>query len=349
MKRLTTLLFVTFISLILTHTATLTAKEPVTFKNIPYVSGGGVRQQLDIMLPDDYKDRTEKLPLVVWIHGGGWTAGSKDNSPNLILVNQGFATASINYRYATEKPFPAQLEDCKSAIRWLRAHANEYNFDTEKVGVWGASAGGHLVALLGTTGDTKKYDVGENLDQSSVVQAICDIYGPTDFVITTKNWGEFHVVREPVLSLLGGKDASVEIAKGASPLYHVKKNMPPFLILHGDQDKLVNLDQSVRFEKALKDVNVEVELLVAKDAGHDGFFVTRPDFIKKTVDFFTNHLKRNAKQPDVAVMVSGDHNKADTLSQPLLETTKKNSRLKNPRRSKTNKVTVPTRYTPQHR
>jgi dipeptidyl aminopeptidase/acylaminoacyl peptidase len=95
--------------------------------------------------------------------------------------------------------------------------------------------------------------------------------------------------------LLGGKDASIEIAKDASPLYHVKKNLPPFLILHGDKDKLVNLEQSVRFEKALKEANVDAALLVAEGAGHDGFFVTRPDFVKKTVDFFTNHLKRNNK------------------------------------------------------
>jgi len=138
------------------------------FRDIPYVSNGHERQKLDLYLPEN---SNEPLPVIIWIHGGGWQSGSKENCLPLRkgFVNRGYAIASINYRLSSHATFPAQIEDCKSAIRWLRAHAKEYGLDVSRFGVWRSSAGGHLAALIGTTGDLKEFDVGENLDQSSRV------------------------------------------------------------------------------------------------------------------------------------------------------------------------------------
>jgi len=119
--------------------------------------------------------------VIVWVHGGAWLGGSKDRCPALSFLRDGFAVASVNYRLSQHALFPAQIEDCKAAVRWLRAQATTYMLDPDRIGVWGASAGGHLVALLGTTGDVKEFDTGGHLAHSSRVQAVCDFFGPTDF------------------------------------------------------------------------------------------------------------------------------------------------------------------------
>ncbi len=148
-------------------------------RNLEYVPGGHERQKLDLYLPEKADG---PLPVIVWVHGGGWQKGSKDNSPGIFLAAKGFAVASVGYRLSQHALFPAQIEDCKAAIRWLRANAKKYNFDPDHVGAWGGSAGGHLVALLGTTGGMKELEGKDgNLDQSSKVQCVLDWYGPTDF------------------------------------------------------------------------------------------------------------------------------------------------------------------------
>src|SRR5208337_2774380 len=168
-------------------------------RNIEYVENGHERNRLDLYLPEKAEGR---LPLIVWIHGGGWRAGNKENPPGLGLVGHGYALASINYRYSQQAVFPAQIEDCKAAIRWLRANAKKYNLDTKHIGVWGASAGGHLVALLGTTGSVKELEgTGGNLDQSSQVQCVLDWFGPTDFA---KMGGWQGNPDSPMAKLVGG-------------------------------------------------------------------------------------------------------------------------------------------------
>ncbi|MBC7771155.1 MAG: alpha/beta hydrolase, partial [Pyrinomonadaceae bacterium] len=124
------------------------------------------------------------LPVIIWIHGGGWESGTKDASPAARLVSFGYAAVSISYRFSQIAPYPAQIHDCKAAIRWVRAHAKEYNFDPDRIGVWGASAGGHLAALLGTSAGDQELEgeIGGHLDQSSAVQAVCDWFGPTDMI-----------------------------------------------------------------------------------------------------------------------------------------------------------------------
>ncbi|MCP4589541.1 MAG: alpha/beta hydrolase, partial [bacterium] len=148
-------------------------------RDLAYVSDGHERQKLDLYLPSERAERP--APVIIWVHGGAWRAGSKDRCPAKRFVRLGYVVTSINYRLSQHAIFPAQIQDCKAAVRWLRAHAKQYNLDPRRFGVWGSSAGGHLVALLGTAGDVKEFDVGAHLDFSSRVQAVCDYFGPTDF------------------------------------------------------------------------------------------------------------------------------------------------------------------------
>src|SRR5882724_12604171 len=148
-------------------------------RDVEYARVGNRPLLLDLYLRDA---STEPAPVVVWIHGGGWSAGDKFPTPAARLVAAGYAVASIEYRLTGEAKFPAQIHDCKAAIRWLRASARKYNLDAAHIGVWGHSSGGHLVSLLGTSGDVKELEGAEgNTDQSSRVQAVCDFCGPSDF------------------------------------------------------------------------------------------------------------------------------------------------------------------------
>ena len=148
-------------------------------RDVAYVSGGTERQRLDVFFPEK---SAKPVPLIVWIHGGAWSAGSKDRCPALPLLEDGYAVASVTYRFSQHAVFPAQIEDCRAAVRWLRAHAAELNIDPERIGAWGSSAGGHLVALLGVAGDKTDWDKGENLDQSARVRAVVNWFGPADLL-----------------------------------------------------------------------------------------------------------------------------------------------------------------------
>ena len=168
--------------------------------------------------------------------------------------------ASINYRLSQHAIFPAQIEDCKAAIRWLRANAAKYHLDADRIGVWGASAGGHLVAMLGTTGSVKELEgKGGNLDQSSRVQCVVDWFGPSD--LPTMG-GSHDDPGSPESRLIGGPvQENKEKARKASPLTYVSKDSAPFLIMHGDQDNVVPPGQSELLAEALKKAGVEVTLV----------------------------------------------------------------------------------------
>jgi acetyl esterase/lipase len=256
-------------------------------RDLEYVKGGHERQKLDLYLPENANG---PLPVIVWIHGGGWRQGSKDRCPAVSFGGKGYAVASVNYRLSQHAKFPAQIEDCKAAIRWLRANAAKYHFDPEHIGVWGASAGGHLVALLGTTADMKELEGKEgNLNQSSRVQAVVDWFGPADF----RNMGGSK--DSPVARLLGGPvSENKEKAALASPVAHVSKNDPPFLIMQGDMDPLVPLAQSELLADALKKAGVDVTLQVLKGAKHGGPEFSTPESRKLIADFFDKHLKKGA-------------------------------------------------------
>ncbi len=262
------------------------------FRNIEYVTDGHERQKLDIYLPEDI-GRNKALPVIVWVHGGAWTGGSKDWCPALRLAKSGYVVAGINYRLSQHAPFPAQIHDCKATIRWLRANAKKYHIDPKRVGVWGASAGGHLVALLGTTAGNEELEgtVGGNLKQSSRVQAVCNFFGPTDMFAYYKDKDNRHYdfTTTVIDRLLGGPIVEkTELAKSADPVNHVTADDSPFLIMHGDKDDLVPMKQSEILDEALKKAGVETKLHIVKGAGH-GF--SGPEINKMIDEFFGKHLK----------------------------------------------------------
>ncbi|MCA8991197.1 MAG: alpha/beta hydrolase fold domain-containing protein [Planctomycetaceae bacterium] len=174
--------------------------------DIPYVENGHERQVLDLYLPES---TGKPRPLVLWIHGGAWRAGDKNSGPWMPLLEKGFVVASMNYRLSQHATFPAQIEDCKAAVRWLKQHAKEYEIDPDHFGAWGSSAGGHLVALLGTSGDIPTLEGTSETDVSSRVQAVCDWFGPTDFSLMNKQAGEIGTIDHdspdaPEAQLIGG-------------------------------------------------------------------------------------------------------------------------------------------------
>lgn len=248
-------------------------------RNLSYVANGHERQTLDLYLPSPPAVRTwlkppaggyqTRLPLVVYIHGGGFLTGRKEDTVPLELLSEGYAVASIGYRVSSDAKFPAQVEDCKSAIRWLRAHAAEFALDPARIGVFGESAGGYLAAMLGTTGDVKAFDVGEHLDQSSAVQAVLDFFGPTDFV---QNAFATASPKSPEALLIGGAILeNKDKAERANPIAYVTTDDAPFLIVHGDADKLVPHSQSALLEAALMKATVPVTFYTVKGGGHGGF------------------------------------------------------------------------------
>jgi acetyl esterase/lipase len=263
-------------------------------RDVEYVPGGGKAQSLDLYLAEKSKG---VLPLVVWIHGGAWISGDKAQCPGVRLVSCGYAVASINYRLSHQSIFPAQIQDCKAAIRWLRAHAKEYNIDPARVGVWGSSAGGHLVALLGTSGDVRELegDAG-NLDFSSRVQAVCDWFGPSDLTqmeAHALNPGKpfnHDAADSPESKLIGGPvQENKDKARAASPITYVTPDDPPFLIMHGDRDNLVPHHQSELLEASLRKAGVEVTFHTVQGAGH-GF--GGPEIVRMVEGFFDKHLKK---------------------------------------------------------
>ncbi len=244
------------------------------FRDLAYVENGHARQKLDLYVPE----KTEKpVPVIIWVHGGGWQNGSKDGCPPLRqgFVQRGYAVASLDYRLSGDAIFPVQIEDCKAGIRWLRAHAKEYGIDPDRFGVWGSSAGGHLVALLGTSGDEKAFDVGPNLNVSSRVQAVCDYYGPTDLTqmdarAVSGARLKHNDPKSPEACLLGGPvQENKEKAARANPITYVSTNaLPPFLIVHGDADPVVPFHQSELLFDALKRNGAPVHFHCIKGAEH---------------------------------------------------------------------------------
>jgi acetyl esterase/lipase len=242
----------------------------------------------------------DPMPTLVYIHGGGWVSDStngihrKESAIKHLIpfARAGFCCASIEYRLSTEAVFPAQIEDCKCAIRFLRAKARVYNLDVNRIGVWGSSAGGHLAALLGTTGGVEEFEGNGGWPQfSSRVQAVCDFYGPTDFLSVT---GKDAELLKSVRQLLGGliKENRSKASK-ASPITYAAKDAPPFLIVHGDRDTVVPISQSQSLYNVLKRQGIDVELRVVKGAGH-GLLASDEGSRELARAFFERHLVRSS-------------------------------------------------------
>ena len=252
--------------------------------DLEYVAGGHQRQKLDLYLPEK---STGPLPVILWVHGGGWRAGDKAASPAAFLAAKGFVVASMNYRLSQHAVFPAQIHDCKAAVRWLRANAAKYGLDAPRIGAWGSSAGGHLVSLLATTNGLKELEGDEgNLDQPSDVQAVVDWFGPTDLLTVG--------AKDTRSNLLGGDAQSIpEKARRASPMTYVSAKACPTLIMHGDADKTVPISQSETFAKALKAAGADSTLVVVPGAGHGVGQFKSPEQLQPVEQFFVKHLQHH--------------------------------------------------------
>jgi acetyl esterase/lipase len=263
-----------------------------SYRDILYVPNGTPRQNLDLYVPVTTRAR---LPLIVWIHGGGWTGGSKDPCAAVGWANRGYVVASINYRLSRRARFPAQIEDCKAAVCWLRRHADSYGIDPDRVVAWGESAGGHLASLLGTAGYVPAWEEGDE-EGSSRVQAVIDWYGRADLTAVST---DLALAGSASALLLGGSgDAVAELAQEASPILHISKDDPPFLIMHGDKDNIVPLKQSERFANALKLAGVKVKMLVLKGAGHGGPEFMQSESMKVIETFLDETLLNSKNRPD---------------------------------------------------
>ena len=269
----------------------------IAHRDLAYVPGGHRLQKLDLFLPKDGKN----LPLIINIHGGAFRGGDKAERLPFDYLAQGCAIASINYRLSGDALFPAQIEDCKAAVRWLRANASTYGLDPGRFAAWGASAGGHLAAMLGTAGGVKEFEVGGNLDVSSRVQAVVDYFGPTDFLQMDAHRVPNGMVHDtagsPESLLVGGaiQENKDKVAK-ANPITYITKVAPPFLIVHGDADPLVPHHQSVLLEAALKQAGVPVIFHTVQGGGHGRF--NDPEVPRLTREFLARHLRPDAKTPE---------------------------------------------------
>jgi acetyl esterase/lipase len=234
------------------------------YKDLAYLPNGHERQKLDLYVPENSGGL---MPLIVWIHGGGWMGGSKNHCPPLPWTRKGYVVASIDYRLSQDAKFPAQIEDCKAAVRWLRIHSDKYSIDPDRMVAWGDSAGGHLASLLGTAGEVSEWEKGLPA-VSSRVHAVIDWYGRADL---TRVSTDLALADSPSALLLGGCGKKVAgLARKASPILHVSKDDPPFLIMHGSMDSLVPMRQSQAFAGALKEAGVESRLVILEGAGHGG-------------------------------------------------------------------------------
>src|SRR5918997_2465759 len=281
------------------HPADALPASVVVHRDLHYVSGGHPRQMLDLYLPR----AAGPLPLIVWIHGGAFRVGSKEDRLPREMLERGFAIASLNYRLSQHARFPAQIEDCKAAVRWLRAHADSYGLDPSRFASWGESAGGHLAAMLGTAGHERSFEVGEHLEHSSRVQAVLDFFGPTDFLQMDAHRLPEGMVHDaegsPESQLIGGpiQDRPAEVAR-ANPVTFVTPAAPPFLIVHGDRDPLVPYHQSTLLVAALRGAGVPVTFYTVADGGHGNFDDSRINTLVR--DFLATHLMKAARHNDGA-------------------------------------------------
>jgi acetyl esterase/lipase len=259
----------------------------VTYKHVD-----GHDLKLDIYSPESI---THPLPVVLWIHGHRWSYGSKEQRPPVNLMAEGYIVVSIDYRPSGEAPFPAAIEDCKAAVRWLRANAATYHIDPDHIGAWGHSAGGHLAALLGTSGGVAELEgAGDNSTFSSRIQAVCDMSGPSDLLrfyeaISNSTDGSARRAKSAIEQFLGGSvEQNRAKAIAASPITYVSKDDAAFLIIHGENDMSIPVSQSEAFADKLKAAGVDTTLEIAKGRGHG---VGGPHYATEIIAFFDKHLK----------------------------------------------------------
>jgi acetyl esterase/lipase len=259
-------------------------------RNVAYANTENAHQRLDLFVPESADDQT-RFPVVIYVHGGGWEGGNRDGGQQFIapiLRTRRYAVATIDYRLSGEAIWPAQIHDCKAAVRWIRANAKRWGCDEDKIAVLGTSAGGHLASMLGVTNDVPEFEgsVGPHVAVSSKVSCVIDFYGPSDLVVLGSPLGE---APSPISRLLGGSvSRRSDAARAASPVNHASDKSAPFLIIHGDRDSTVPLTQSELLHRALLNADAESYMTVVINGQH-GYF-GKPEVDQRCVDFLDRYL-----------------------------------------------------------
>ena len=278
-------------------------------QGISYAGTDNARQSLDLALPVK-RSRDKPLPVIAFIHGGGWRGGSKDGGLNRIrgfLKSGKYAGVSIGYRLSNETKWPAQIHDCKAAIRWIRANAKKHGLDGDRIAVHGTSAGGHLVAMLGTSAGVKAMDgsIGPYTALSTKVACVVDYFGPTNFLRMNDFKGriDHDAAGSPESQLIGGPiQDNKRKTLTADPISYVSKEDSPFLIMHGTEDMAVAYNQSVILHSALKRADVPSALLTVTGGGHGVGVGVLNEYVQKFID---GHLcNKRAVFENVTIPVS---------------------------------------------
>ena len=279
-------LILCFLLSCLTVSAEITKSEGIEFARVE-----GSSLKLDL-----YRDANAvgKKPLIVWVHGGAWRAGSRKGMPLKAMVSQGYVIASVDYRLTPVAPFPANVHDIKAAIRFLKTNASKFGIDSKRVVIAGASAGGHLASLVGLSNGVEKLEgsVGENLDQNSDVQAVVSFYGASDLTtILSQSTPHGLSVRVPALKLLlgGSPEEKLELARLASPVSHLDQKDPPVLLIHGDADNQMPFAQSKALKKACGEKKIRCELITIPGGGHGGKAFYTSEVLEKVGTFLKTH------------------------------------------------------------
>ncbi len=269
-------------------------QAPVVQRDVVYCNCQGIPLTMDIYY---HKLARAPVPVILYIHGGGWYSGDKttgtgrEDIPE--LVGRGYLVAAVNYRLAPRYKFPAQIEDLKCAVRFLRVNAATYGLDPAHIGVFGDSAGGHLAALLGVTEENCRFDDALGwIKQSTQVQAVVDMFGPADLTLT------FERDRSLLIEhVFGTSDPEDEIIRRASPVTYVSSDDPPFLIIHGNRDDQVLLNQSEELYQKLVSTGVPANFTVVQNSGHNfnpiggSISPSRSEITTAIGDFFDQYLK----------------------------------------------------------
>jgi len=274
--------------------ATSVSEPGAVLVNLVYCTAeDGVELTMDVYQPRKAK---RPAPAVLYVHGGGWISGDKSDGAGHLFINEllkrGYFVAAVNYRLAPKYKFPAQIEDVKCAVRHLRTNATQYNLDPERIGAMGGSAGGHLVSLLGLSDEKAGWDVGQYTEQSSRIQGVVDMFGPSDMSKMFTERG-----RRLVTQVFGASGPEDPILKTSSPTSYITSDDPPFLILQGEEDEVVSPSQSQLLYDELVAAGLPAQLVMVKNAGH-GFRPVGGDLeptlieLRKIVgDFFDQYLK----------------------------------------------------------
>jgi acetyl esterase/lipase len=251
----------------------------VVERDLTYGTAGGTELKLDLARP---KEESGPYPAIVFLHGEGWRAGSRRQMSHFIegVARMGYVGVTVEYRLVPAARFPAQVEDCKAALGWLRANAEKHRIDPGRIGVVGFSAGGHLAAMLGVAGED--------------LQAVVSFFGPTDF--TTRDWPPV-LEREVIVPFLGGTYSEIPaVYERASPVSHVTKVSAPFLLFHGSEDELVPVDQSKRLAERLRSFGVPVRLVVLEGEKHGFSDAHNQECMKQMMEFLGERLKKSKRR-----------------------------------------------------